>query len=228
MWFDFQSRVYGFDGMLPRTLRDLTLRPGLVTDRYINGNRVLYYGPVGYFFMMGTVYLIIMSLLGIDFAEFMKAHQIEQAEQTANQAAFQQRITELTQEYTRILFFMLIPMMAISSKMFFRKSGLNFLEHSVLPFYTSGHFYWLSIASLFLIKWNRELYLPFLFLALQAFYYGFTFQNYFRYNSRIATFVKGMLVFLVGMLLFTVLITLLSFVYLILSPSTRKVIIPDS
>jgi hypothetical protein len=37
MWSDFLSRVYGFDGMFPKTLRDLTLRPGLAARKYIEG-----------------------------------------------------------------------------------------------------------------------------------------------------------------------------------------------
>src|SRR6187397_2984313 len=69
LWFDFQSRVYGFDGMFPRTLKDLTLRPGAVTRSYISGNRVLYYGPVGYFFIMITVYLLLASLIDVDLSE---------------------------------------------------------------------------------------------------------------------------------------------------------------
>ena len=47
LYTDFQSRIYGFDGMFPRTLRDLTIRPGHVAETYINGNRVKYVAPVG-------------------------------------------------------------------------------------------------------------------------------------------------------------------------------------
>jgi hypothetical protein len=50
MWYDFQSRIIGFDGMFPRTIKDLTLRPGKASKNYVYGNRMMYYGPVGSFF----------------------------------------------------------------------------------------------------------------------------------------------------------------------------------
>jgi hypothetical protein len=33
VWNDFVSRTYGFDGMFPRTIRDLTIRPGAAANR---------------------------------------------------------------------------------------------------------------------------------------------------------------------------------------------------
>jgi len=61
MYHDFQARIYGLDGMFPRTLRDVTLRPGQASRTFIQGNRVKYYGPVGYFFLMITVLLLLMN-----------------------------------------------------------------------------------------------------------------------------------------------------------------------
>src|SRR5687767_3690324 len=74
-WIDFWSRVYGFDGMFPRTLRDLTIRPGVVAQKIIDGNRALYYGPVGYFFLMITLFLLALSFMDMSFMEFMKGMQ---------------------------------------------------------------------------------------------------------------------------------------------------------
>lgn len=71
-WNDFWARVYGFDGMFPNTLRDLTLRPGVAARIFISGNRVKYYGPVGYFFLMITVFLLLLDLLNIELADFLK------------------------------------------------------------------------------------------------------------------------------------------------------------
>jgi Protein of unknown function (DUF3667) len=62
-WNDFWARIYGFDGMFPNTLRDLTVRPGKASQLVIDGNRVKYYGPVGYFFLMITLLCLVGSLL---------------------------------------------------------------------------------------------------------------------------------------------------------------------
>ena len=67
------ARIYGFDGMFPPTLRDITIRPCVASRKYIEGNRVAYYGPVGYFFLMVTLIYIVASLFNIDLVEFMKS-----------------------------------------------------------------------------------------------------------------------------------------------------------
>lgn len=90
-WFDFWSRVYGFDGMFPRTLRDLTIRPGKAARDYINGNRVKYYGPVGYFFLMITLFLVLAGMLDIDVRVFLSQNQgmiVEQPPPGSNQEQF--------------------------------------------------------------------------------------------------------------------------------------------
>src|SRR5688572_4844803 len=68
-FYDFGARIYGFDSQFPRTLRDLTIRPGVAAKRFIEGNRAMYYGPVGYYFLMITVMFLVASILGIDFTE---------------------------------------------------------------------------------------------------------------------------------------------------------------
>src|SRR5258705_13671611 len=71
-WHDFLARVYGFDGMFPRTLRDLTLRPGFAAKEFIRGNRMKYYGPVGYFFLMITLFLLVIGFTGTELKDFMQ------------------------------------------------------------------------------------------------------------------------------------------------------------
>lgn len=63
---DFINRIYRFDGMFPRTLRPLTIRPGEVARSYINGIRVKYVGPVGYYFLTLTFFLLVVPLLDIE------------------------------------------------------------------------------------------------------------------------------------------------------------------
>src|SRR5882762_8751747 len=74
-WHDFWARIYGLDGMFPRTFRDLTLRPGYASKEFIRGNRAKYYGPVGYFFLMITLFLLLLSMIGLDFVDYMKSMQ---------------------------------------------------------------------------------------------------------------------------------------------------------
>ncbi len=154
MWLDFQSRIYGFDGMFPRTLRDLTIRPGIAAKEHIQGNRVKHYGPVGYFFLMITVFVLMMSVLEIDFKDFSQASSeavVDMPKDNVTNLA-QQRILDFATNNTRLIPFLSIPFIVVMAWLFFKRSGYNFLEHAVIPFYVLGHMYWLAILNLFIFK----------------------------------------------------------------------------
>lgn len=145
LYFDFQTRIYGLDGMFPRTLRDLTIRPGRVADAYIDGNRRSYYGPVGYFFLIATVMYLLADLIGISLLDFLKGMSMQSSQgipagsdQEKLALSFNQRMSENLRLFT----FIQIPIWAFASKyVFFRKVRLNWLEHAILPLYVHGHFF---------------------------------------------------------------------------------------
>jgi hypothetical protein len=112
-WNDFWSRVYGFDGMLPRTLRDLTLRPGVVAQKYIDCNRVLYYGPVGYFFLMLTLYLLMIGMIGVDIKEMLAQNQQMLAPVEPGQG--QQKFSQLVLEWVSNNMKLMLPLHIIFS-----------------------------------------------------------------------------------------------------------------
>jgi hypothetical protein len=204
MWSDFLSRVYGFDGMFPRTLRDLTLRPGLAARKYIEGNRVQYYGPVGYFFLMITVCLLLMSILHVDFFDFIKGMQQSLNTQNAN-VKLQENFKRLISDNMKTFAFMAIPFQGLAAHYFlFRKSGYNLLENMVLPFYTGGHMYWLTMLSIIPYKIVGDNY-QLLTSLLGVLFIGFSYTTMMdNYQSKVKCFFKGIGVFIVGQLLFIV------------------------
>jgi hypothetical protein len=134
-WNDFWARIYGFDGMFPRTLRDITIRPGVALRKFIEGNRVAYYGPVGYFFLMVTLIYIVASLFNIDLVEFMKSASDTGLQPNAKVGIGQERMIQATMKLAsdnlKILSFIMIPIFAFCGRyIFFRKQGLNFIEHT--------------------------------------------------------------------------------------------------
>lgn len=138
-WFDFWARIYGFDGMFPRTLVDLTLRPGFAATAYIKGNRARYYGPVGYFFLMITLLYLVASLLSIDIMDFMKNASNSglqpEIKQGSGQEKFMQETMALVSDNLKLVSFIFVPLQAFCARyLFFRKSGYNFLEHTILLF----------------------------------------------------------------------------------------------
>lgn len=218
-WNDFWSRVYGFDGMFPRTLRDLTIRPGIAARKFIDGNRVQYYGPVGYFFLMVTLYLIFANMLNIDLKEFFKANQgqiVPMPKAGSEQEHFNRIMMDFVASNMRILAFAIIPFNALVSRyLVFRKSGLNYLEHTVMPFYLIGHIYWISITSLFVYKFTSSFTLYFALSPISLIYFAYAYTTFITYQPKWKSFIKGLLVYGVGTFLYIIAISIISVVLVV-------------
>ncbi|HQQ98859.1 MAG TPA: DUF3667 domain-containing protein [Cyclobacteriaceae bacterium] len=230
-WHDFWSRVYGFDGMMPRTLRDLTLRPGLVGREYLRGVRVKYYGPVGYFFLMITVYLLVVGLLGVDFKLLVgKSRSLVPA--TTEESKLFKVTMEFVADNIKLIAFAIVPFQAMASRyFFFRGRGLNYLEHWVMPFYLMGHGYWLSILAVIIYAISGSLSFNLWLIIILIPYYGFGYASFFPDGSKIKTFLKGIAIYLAGQLLMTAVVTVLVLIVILLfawlSPETLEFIKPS-
>lgn len=215
-WYDFWSRVYGFDGMLPRTLRDLTLRPGIAAKNFITGNRVLYYGPVGYFFLMITLFLIMANLLEIDLRDLYGERQVRMLQATnsgTGQEEFNRRILEFVTNNIRLMAFIVIPFNALASRYFvFRKSGLNFMEHMVLPLYLMGHLFWLNIIGLIIYKISGSLVINTLNTFAFCLFFGFGYAGLITYQAKWKAFSKGILTYFLGQLLMITFVVILTII----------------
>ena len=227
-WNDFWSRVYGFYGVFPRTLRDLTIRPGHATREFLNGNRVKYYGPVGYFFFLISLYLLVMSMLGITAEEIGKATVGALAKPGSSQDQFNSNLFNWMTENQRIGAFLMIPFYALGAKMFFRRERLNFLEHSVLIFYTQGHVQWLSIFGLFsfvLVGYFPSFYF---LLILQVLYYAYACVQLYQTYRPWAAFMRGVLVNLFFFGFFIILTTVAIIIAFIVNPELMEQLRPSN
>jgi hypothetical protein len=216
-WNDFWARIYGFDGMFPRTLRDLTIRPGTASRRFINGNRVAYYGPVGYFFLMITLLYLVASLLDINIIDFLK---------NASDSDFQPK---LASENLKLVAFIAIPIQAFCARyIFFRRSGLNFIENTVLPFYALGHLYWISIASLFLYALTGGFIPNWLQIGVAMVYFSYAYANLFQDQSRLKAFAKGLGVYLTTQFLFGLLVAMIVILLILINPDVFEMLKPSN
>jgi Protein of unknown function (DUF3667) len=197
LWSDFASRTYGFDGMFPRTLRDLTLRPGDVARAYIEGNRVKYYGPVGYFFLMITLYLLLASLLGIDLVEFtMKSGLVDSSQQGEGQQEISKAINLWTNDNLRLVSFVVAVFTVFFTWLYFRKSKLNIIQSSVLIFFVSGHVLWMSFALLIIYRISGFVLSASWQLLFSTSFLIFALANFYTYQARWKVIIKGILVYI--------------------------------
>jgi Protein of unknown function (DUF3667) len=232
LYHDFQARIYGVDGMFPRTLRDVTLRPGKASLSFIEGNRVLYYGPVGYFFLMITVLLLIMSILDIDLVTFMMTTKNPISpgiKPGSGQERFTQAMFKFVTDNIKLFSFAMVPLQAFVSRyFFFRKSGYGFLEHSVLPFYVQGHIYWLTILSVICFKISGYAFPNAVVIVISLFYFGFAYANLFDRQSKIKTFLKGLGIYFTAQVLFVLIIILGLVIIAFLFPDVYQMIKPSN
>ena len=224
-FLDFWGRIYGFDAQFPRTLRDLTLRPGIAAKKFIEGNRALYYGPIGYYFLMITVMFLVASILRIDFSEVMLARSRDLAEAPKSgtgPAEAQRLLVAAVVENYKIFVFTMVIFMTVSLRIFFRKSGYNLLEHSVMVFFVLGHMYWLSIVDLVILK-STGLRASFVFnFIIMVLYFGFAASQIYSYQSKTKAFVKGVVAYLAALLVFIIVLTTVSLIVFMNDPEMRE------
>jgi NADH:ubiquinone oxidoreductase subunit 6 (subunit J) len=230
-WIDFWSRAYGFDGMFPRTLRDLTLRPGKAALEYIQGNRAKYYGPVGYFFLMITLLLLLLSFLGLEYSELINHNQNIVA---PNQNPKLGRIaSSFIADYLKLFAFIMIPFQAISARfIFLRKSGYNLLENMVLPFYISGHLSWITMLMFIYSKISGEMPSGLILLILKPLFFGYAYMSFIPHQPKLKTFLKGIGIDLVGQFLFILTLTIAVIIVILLlawlNPEVFEMIRPSN
>jgi Protein of unknown function (DUF3667) len=230
-WNDFWARIYGFDGMFPNTLRDLTLRPGIATRTFIAGNRVKYYGPVGYFFLMITLFLLLLDMLNIELADFLKEMGSNtfqpEIKSGSRQEAVTQKMFQFMSDNFKLLFFGMIPIQAFYARyVFFRKSELNYVENMVLPLYTAGHIYWISIMTIIVYKFSGVFMRNTIGTIISTIYIGFSYANLFSYQPKWKAFLKGLVAYYLSLLTFIIIGMVILVGLIVLFPSIREVFAP--
>lgn len=165
---DYLSRLFGMDTNFLRTLRDLTISPGQVGNTFVGGNRVKYIGPVGYFFLISTFFILSFSLLGIDVKYFMTQASdsiVAMPSAEPQQENLQSSLMGVLSRNLKILQFLIIPFIALWGMVFFKKAKMNFFEHSVNALYIQGHLLFLKMIGVFVFKWNGFVINPYLIVV---------------------------------------------------------------
>ena len=201
-WGDFWDKMYGFDSKFLRTVRDATTKPGVVAREFIRGNRVRYFGPVGYYFFMITVFLLVLSMIDLSYADYLKAMQEELPMQQQSNTKLGESTRNWVADNLKLIAFLIPPFMAFASqRIFFRKQGLNFIEHSVPVFYILGHWYWISTIEAVIFKYTGKAMGSAIQLILVSLYLAFGYTTFVQTQPKWKVFLKGIGTYLVGYVL---------------------------
>lgn len=143
---DFFSRIYGLDGAFPRTVIGLFKNPGTVTQEYIKGIRGKYVGPVGFYFLMFAILLLLIKVSGFTVSDYFPKTEnisdsvIDGTGTTRSQEAkvMAKMVQEKINDNLQYIAVLMIPFAGFWTRLWFSKSGFNFLESTVLAFFTHG------------------------------------------------------------------------------------------
>lgn len=221
---DFWARIYGFDGMFPRTFKDLTFRPGFAAREFIRGNRVKYYGPVGYFFLMITCFLLLLSIIGLNMIDYMSEMQSAISDK---EAPLNKDIRVLISDNLKLVAFVYIPLQALGARyIFFRKQEFNFLEHSVLPLYVMGHWYWINMVEALFLQFGGFMFGVTTHWILMMLYMGFGYATFITTQPKWKSFLKGMGIYVTAFAMMFIVVMVGLIIAAIIDPSIREAIRP--
>lgn len=212
---DLQEHLFGFNNKYLRTVKDLTIRPGMVAKSIISGVRVKYVGPVGYYFIMLSIYILLLSMLNVDLGEFTKP-LVSEAD-SEFERNFQKNLFSSIFGNFRITSFVMAPFFILGVWLLFKNKKYNFLETSVLYFYGQGHTMILSIMAICIYYFFNDInYMSYL-LPISILYFGFVCATFYSGNV-VWNFIKSFLGLLLGYLILMILFMVGLIVYIFFNP----------
>jgi hypothetical protein len=231
-WHDFVDKEYGLDGQFFQTVKELTIKPGYVAREFLRGNRVRYFGPIGYYFFMITLFLLVLSMIGMNFTDYMKAMQEQMPMQDQSNSEFGNNTRNWVSDNMKLVAFIIPPFMAFAAqRVFFRKQGLNFLEHSVPVFYLLGHWYWFSTIEAVVFHYFGYSIGSGAQLIIVSLYLGFGYVTFIPTQPKWKTFLKGMGVYWTGYTLMFIVAMIVGiaivFIMLSIDPNSLDAIRPS-
>ncbi|MEQ9310885.1 MAG: DUF3667 domain-containing protein [Balneolaceae bacterium] len=140
---DVLEHYFDFDAPLFRTITGLITRPGTVIREYIFGKRKKYAHPIRYYILVLAVYLIIQSL--IDFDPIKTVGEILGVNEQPNPDSPQTKGSYFFRNNINLFLLFFAFFLALFNKLFFRKSGIYFVEYLALGFYVVAQYIFFSL-----------------------------------------------------------------------------------
>jgi hypothetical protein len=134
---EIAERFFDMDRGWLRTARELTLGPGAMIRRYVQGDRKVYANPFAYLVVGTAVSIMVQKVVG--FQERMIATTSGSTVDSPLQMEFANRFTELISQNALYVSIGILVPLALLARLFFRRSGYNLAECFVFALYSVGH-----------------------------------------------------------------------------------------
>ena len=215
------SRWLGMDNRFARTFVNLSVRPTLVINEYLAGNRVKYIGPISYLIVMTALYILSFNVFGITPAEFMQnaaetfgGSELNQNQDVAlKQQEFMNTYLSVFSSNMRLMVASIIPFIALGLTMFYRRTR-NYLENFLLVSYLSSHLLWVSILMIGLSSvFGFGFY--YMTMLITICYYVWVIGSLNRTNNVFWTYLKALISWIVSYIFFVLAMSILAVVTVI-------------
>jgi len=155
------------------TLKELLTRPGHSIREYIQGKRVRHFNAFSFLLLLLAIVYFLDEFSSIKLEDMI-----------TNSKEFANTIESFIKEYPRLIYVINIPLMAISSYLFFRKSKLNFAENIILNTYNIAAQVVLSLPfAVITIFYQNKTVLPIAFNILTFFSVVYSFWFNYQFFS---------------------------------------------
>lgn len=191
------------------SLKKIVVNPGKTAREFINGNRVNHYKPILLVFLLGGLSAFIsfniIGLIGI-MEEYYSKQEMN--------SEFMSDYISFTTRYSSLIILSLVPFLAFTTKIAFKKWGQNYYEHIVMNAYILSLYLLINIAifypGIYFLKGNTSLIIQlqsFSILTIPLIMIWF-FKGYYSQKSSKS---------IIGRVLLTILIILLELVLLMIA-----------
>ncbi len=216
----FSEQFLNYDNKFLQTFIQLFRKPEDVIGCYIDGTRKKYVNVVSYF-AIAITYAGFFTYLNQKYFPDTYAGLFSRMNQDEIQAQFSTDFMSVFIEYQTLIFFILVPLLALMTKIvFLRNKKFNYTEHLVIVIYSYSQMSFVVTTISLFAQFNEQVFFlnSMLALPVQILYFAYVLKRLYGL-SLLQIFLKSLL-FLVILLIFYILFIILTLVYMILFTDT--------
>ncbi|RPI74073.1 MAG: DUF3667 domain-containing protein [Ignavibacteriales bacterium] len=200
---DFFSNFFTLETPVYRTIKFLTLKPGNVARDFIFGKRKTYYRPVQYFILGVAFYLLIRAILGFNPIDNQFRAMGKEMPPPHVMSSIPMQASSFMAKNLNLLLFIFVFIFSAFSRLFFRKSGFNYIENVVFGFYSIGHYIFLSTFIIPLTFINPKLYYIVYFILIG--YLTFALVSFHK-TKLFSGILKGLVTIILGFTIYVMIV----------------------
>ena len=218
------ERFFDVDKGWLRTARDLTLGPGAMIRRYVQGHRKVYANPFAYLVVGTAVNIMTQKVVG--FQERMVATTSGNVTDSPLQLEFINRFTELISQNALYVSIGIVVPLALLVRLFFRRSGYNLAECFVFALYSVGHLSLLGfiLVPLYMLLPPSAVIQGIVGLTVALIYTVYVARRFFS-GGFVGVAIKTCVAYLIAYLTFFVvmMVFVLTYIFIVLVPTSSGV-----